>query len=49
MKIWQKLVVALAASAGFSLLAGMVWFIWLARVPGSGVIPRGPQPRRSRG
>jgi hypothetical protein len=29
MKIWQKLVVALAASAGFSLLAGMVWFIWL--------------------
>ncbi len=29
MKIWQKLVVGLAASAGFSILAGVVWFIWL--------------------
>jgi len=29
MKIWQKLLLALAASAGFSILAGVVWFIWL--------------------
>ena len=29
MKIWQKLLVAMAASAGFSILAGVAWFIWL--------------------
>ncbi len=29
MKTWQKLLVAMAASAGFSILAGVVWFIWL--------------------
>ncbi|NDG75498.1 MAG: hypothetical protein EBX49_09245 [Synechococcaceae bacterium WB8_1B_136] len=29
MKICQQLFVALAASAGFFILAGLVWFIWL--------------------
>lgn len=29
MRTWQKLLLALVASAGFSILAGVVWFIWL--------------------
>jgi len=29
MKLWKKLVVGLAASAGFSILAGVIWFFAL--------------------
>lgn len=29
MKPWLKLVVALAAAAGFSLFAAVAWFVWL--------------------
>ena len=29
MKLWLKLVAALAAAAGFSVFAAVVWFVWL--------------------